>query len=127
MVPAATVKVKVYVTAKVTVAGFHWWPEAPEAVRYLRNPHRHLFVIRADKAVSNDNREVEFHMLKGMIEERLRERWPEGQFGPGTEKIFNFGTDSCERIAAVLLEAEYLSQCSVLEDDENGAIVQRDA
>jgi hypothetical protein len=118
---------KAYVQARLSLPGFHHWPDAPEAVVYLRYPHRHLFVIRATKAVSHGDREVEFHLLKGQVEFHLRERYPFGLHAPGaTEPAYNFGTSSCEQIGEDLLRTLDLAQVSVFEDDENGAIVARD-
>jgi len=48
---------------KFSVAGFHYWKDAPEHRKYLSNNHRHLFVIDIRTHVTHDDREIEFHDL----------------------------------------------------------------
>lgn len=101
------------VIATVRHAGFHRWPECPfEEVRYLKNFHRHEFHIKVWKPVSHTDREVEIIMLKRSVQEFLSTT-----FGS------DFGRNSCEDIATILVEKFQLSQCEVLEDGENGAHV----
>lgn len=107
------------IVSKVVVAGFHNWPDAPEAYRYLSYPHRHQFVIRAALPVEGENRQVEFI---GFGQQLLAYIWAH------TDARFNhvdFGARSCEMIARELVEAFKLDWCSVYEDDENGAIVSQ--
>ncbi len=52
---------KIWVT--FAVPGVHCYPDAPDAVAYLRNPHRHLFQFKVTLEVKHDDRDVEFHLL----------------------------------------------------------------
>lgn len=112
----------VYVEALVRVPGVHCWPAAPEHVAHLRDPHRHLFVIRARKLVraADDGRQIEFITFGVEIEQRLRASFPPATGMPGA---IDFGISACETIASWLLIHFDLSRCGVWEDDENGAIV----
>lgn len=90
--------------------GIHYWPEAKN---YLKNPHRHLFKGRAWKDVSHNNRDIEFIDFKNQIEFYCK------SYSHGS----NFKNKSCEDLAEMILKKFKLSQCEILEDGENGAIV----
>lgn len=94
--------------------GIHNWPGCPfEEVAYLRDPHRHMFQIKAYKRVEHNDRDVEFIMLKNAITKRIAELYPDSQMG----------ATSCEMLAERLTHEFDLCQCEVNEDGENGAIV----
>lgn len=100
----------------VLFEGIHCWPNCPfEEVKYLRDPHRHIFHIKAHKQVFHDDRDVEFIMLKHGIEEYLKVRYPGGQME----------ATSCEILARDLIDWFDLVEVGVSEDGENGAIVYR--
>lgn len=57
----------------------HCWPEAPEEVSFLRNPHRHELHISVEVSVNHDDRDIEFFMLKRAVDKFLDEAkgdWP---------------------------------------------------
>lgn len=100
----------------VLFEGIHCWPTCPfEEVKYLRDPHRHIFHIKASKEVFHDDRDVEFIMLKHKVETYLKTAFPDGQMG----------ATSCEMLGRILMEAFDLVQVEVSEDGENGAIIGR--
>lgn len=66
----------------------HHWPEAPEECGWLAFPHHHEFRVKAEVAVSDHDREVEFILLARDIDEMLIEK-----VGPDTM------TWSCELYA----------------------------
>jgi len=43
--------------------GFHRYPDAPNAVDYLKHPHRHKFYFKVHIEVFHNDREIEFHMF----------------------------------------------------------------
>ena len=101
------------------VEGTHCWPECPfDEVAYLRDPHRHIFHIKAYKVVTHSDRDVEFIMLKHSIQQYLRHNYYKSHL-----KCCVFGAMSCEMIASELVALFELSKCEVSEDHENGAIV----
>lgn len=108
--------VEVYATFEVE--GFHRWPDAHAERDYLRARHRHLFGICVWVRVSHDERDVEFHDLRSMIE-----AWWTDSGGPERD------TASCESMATAL--GEHLARdrglavtgVEVNEDGENGAQV----
>lgn len=109
--------VEVFCTLKVE--GIHFWPDCPiEEVSYLRDPHRHLFGIKAFKTVYHDDRDVEFIWFKHQIQHYIDQTYYNGQY-----KCCLFGAMSCEMLAQELIEKFDLSRCEVDEDGENGAIV----
>lgn len=107
------IRSEVYCT--VVFEGIHCWPECPfEEVKYLRDPHRHLFYIKAYKTVHHDDRDVEFIMLKHQIENYMHATYPGGQLG----------RKSCEMLAEELIRKFDLVACDVSEDNENGAYIR---
>lgn len=110
---------KRYVICAVDVEGFHRWPEAPDSLNYLRNRHRHIFQIRMEIPVSNNDREIEIIQKQHQISSYLKDRYSTG-YSP-----CEFGSASCEQIAQELLEFFHAASCTVLEDGYGGAKVVR--
>ena len=105
---------EVYVIVNLTVEGLHCWPTCNiEGVKFLRNPHRHIFSVQCKKKVSHNDRDVEIIWFKRQITEFLNKKYG--------SPCCDFGTMSCEMIAEELVTTFGLSYCSVLEDGENGA------
>lgn len=111
------------VIATLRVAGFHCWPEAPDAVKHLRDRHRHEFLFRAEVVVEHEERQVEFQILQHQMRlclEQLYERYDLG---------LEFGRRSCEtlaqELAGSLLKVFGIlpSAVEVWEDCENGSRV----
>lgn len=100
---------------RFTLPGWHRWPGAPERRGYLGTEHRHLFHFEVELELLHDDREVEFHDLLGEAKSAAH--------GP------NFGTQSCEQIAAGLIDhfEEFYPgrdvRVAVFEDGECGAVV----
>ena len=98
--------------------GIHQWSNCPiEEVKFLRDPHRHMFHIKAWKEVTHNDRDVEIIKLKRDVQHWLWEKYGDGR---GT---LQFGNRSCEAIAEELIHQFDLFQCEVLEDGENGAVL----
>lgn len=112
-------RTKTEVFCTLQIEGLHCWADCPfEEVAYLKDPHRHVFHIKAYKSVSHDDRDTEFIMLKHKIQNYLF-----GTYYDYATKMFRFGTMSCEMIGRELMEKFQLSRIEVVEDGENGAIV----
>lgn len=108
------------VWAKVEFVGFHYWGDAYDKVKFLAEPHRHVFTVRAFKAVSHDDRDVEFIDLGDQLLTAIKERFPSAA---GFSQALSLGETSCEALASWLIEEFSLTACSVSEDDENGAVI----
>lgn len=109
---------KTYIEVNLSHEALHNWPDAKEKlpdVDFLSYPHRHVFAIQLIKEVSHDDRDVEIIMFKRQVEAYLTATWGK-----------NFGSQSCEMIAAKLLAEFDCDQVRVLEDNENGAVVKKD-
>lgn len=114
-----TTKLTSEVYCTLQAEGIHNWPDCPfDEVAYLRDPHRHVFHVKAHKYVTHSDRDVEFIMMKHEIAQFLRER-----YWHNAKKCHVFGARSCEMIAEELIYEFDLSRCEVSEDNENGAIV----
>lgn len=101
------------------VEGTHNWPGCPfDEVAYLRDPHRHVFHVKAYVPVTHSDRDVEFIMLKHKIRGYF-----ESEYWNHEQSLLVFGPKSCEMIAQELIQQFGLSRCEVSEDGENGAIV----
>ena len=98
--------------------GCHRYVDAPDAVEYLRNPHRHIFYVEVEMTVTHADRELEFILVKGKLNEYLR--------------TYPFKMEaSCEHMAdaiCMFLSDTYGAQreikCCVYEDNENGGCVK---
>ena len=94
----------------------HCWPDAPEAVSFLCNTHRHVFHIRFECPVTHSDRDIEFIMEKHKLQ-RFCDYHYHGK---------DIGSTSCEMIAEdILQEFPEISSVTVSEDNENGATVRR--
>lgn len=100
-----------------TIEGFHCWPDADNGCAYLRERHRHIFVIRCYFGVSHNGREIEINTKQGKIDSLLK-----CAYGSPCE----FESLSCEDIAEWLLGS--MPDCDkveVLEDGYGGAALSR--
>jgi hypothetical protein len=99
--------------------GYHYWPQAPKNVGFLREIHRHMFHVRVGIPVSKNNREREFFQEKKVLRTVLKKI-----ILPLNEVEHKFY--SCEEIAENILnkmpQAEW---AEVWEDNENGSRVSR--
>jgi hypothetical protein len=99
--------------------GFHCWPNAPDAVAYLRDRHRHNFYFKIEFDVAHADREIEYHLFQAWAQRTI-----DGLMTTLPDSA------SCENIAEALLiacHAEYGARSwivTISEDDENGAIAQ---
>ena len=114
---------KTSVVYKVSVEGLHCWPDAkivfPE-VSYLSDLHRHTFVIRCKVEVTHSDRDKEFIMESHRVSKYLTNKYWDTD-----KRCLNFEYRSCEMLAEEILTEFELDECSVFEDDENGAIVKK--
>lgn len=94
--------------------GIHCWPDAPQhkPEYYLAFMHRHLFYVQAVKQVEHTERDIEIIDFK----KRLKTYCGEQFKGPHDQ--------SCESMAVRLLQVFGLQSCRILEDGENGALVE---
>ena len=106
---------KISVIATCRVAGFHNWDKAPTQHAYLKDRHRHEFVVYAVRDVSHRDRETEINQFKQDIE-----TWLVENYGSPCE----FGGMSCESIAEMISNQFGLSKCVVLEDGLCGAVYE---
>jgi hypothetical protein len=105
------------VIATHRVKGFHYWPNAPDEVAYLRALHRHEFMFIVGWKVGHDDRQVEYHTAQAWMKSFFVE--PQ-----------NFGARSCETLCKdmfVSLELAGHPKPSFIEcweDEENGSRVE---
>ena len=113
-----------FIVVRTQFEGIHWYPNAPDEVDFLKNPHRHMFHVEVEIEVFHDDRELEFILVKRELDKFLK-----------SIKAINSG--SCEIIAEMIqtfLKAQYpyysmngTDRCvnvKVFEDGENGAYVK---
>lgn len=100
------------------IEALHRWAECPlDDVSYLRDLHRHVFHIKAVKAVDHGDRDIEIIEYKRLLKDYFV------KFFDLQYNCANLGNRSCEHIAQELLTYFGLVSCEVLEDGENGAKV----
>lgn len=109
-----------FIKVKNSFVGFHQYVDAPEEVSFLRQLHRHTFIVRSTVEVFHDNRELEFYLLQEDIEWFIVSKYKEGNY---------IHIDSCEMFAEDILNFlanKYPNRSitvEVSEDDENSSIV----
>lgn len=99
-------------------SAFHHWPDAPAEYAYLAHVHRHVFHVKAYRAVSHNNRDVEFIDFKETMLNHCR------GICRGMSSI-EVKTWSCEQWAEYLIKRFDLTMAEVSEDGENGAFLYR--
>lgn len=112
------------IVVKTQYEGIHCWPEAPDEVKFLRSLHRHIFNVEVEVEVHNDDRDIEFIMLKHRIN-----HWLSLQFDD--DGVWQMGRLSCEQVAEMVIDLvqeklkdkERVISCYIDEDGENGAKV----
>lgn len=105
-----------FIFVKFQKEGIHSYPDAPDEVAFLRNPHRHMFHFKVTLSVTHDDRDIEFIMLKRELE---------GLY----TGVMSVNYQSCEMLAGDLIK--YINEkypgrhgsVEVNEDNENGAII----
>lgn len=117
-----------HVVVKTNFDGIHQWSQCPyEEVSFLKNPHRHIFYVTLRVPVTNDDRQLEFFMLKRILDRDIIQ-----SLYPMKNGIYQLGDKSCEMVATEIINkfrAVYKSlnlsymTCEVFEDNENGADV----
>jgi hypothetical protein len=109
---------KTNIVVKLQYEATHNWPKVEEVlplnpeIHFLQYPHRHIFHITMEKAVTHSDRDVEIILFKREVLRHLQE-----EFG-GDLKNW-----SCEMLAEYLLAIFQCTSVEVLEDNENGAKV----
>lgn len=115
------------VYAKVSFEGIHCWPDAPEEVEYLKNPHRHIFNVKVAIEVVHSDREIEFIMLGHRLNEFFKELAMDDPNG-----VWQMGRTSCEDVAEMTIayirsRLELSKRTYIIvqvdEDGENGCLV----
>lgn len=102
--------------------GYHRWPNAPDCVSFLRQPHRHIFHVKAEFKVQHADRYLEFIKVKRELHYSCAQlRVAMSMFGPD-----NCATYSCEQLATSIAQdlarvGLHVCSISVSEDNENGA------
>ena len=76
---------------------FHKWENAPEEVGFLRNLHRHDFLVTCQIEVYHNDRELEFFMVLHRLESFIND---ELKHMPATTSCEQF----CEKIGEFLIE-----------------------
>src|SRR5574344_83193 len=108
-----------YIQCQLRVEGLHCWKDCNiDEVKYLKNFHRHEFVIEVTKKVEGSDRDIEFIQFKHQILKYFHQH-----FWSTAEQCHVFDHMSCEHIAEMLIEQFKLYSCSVKEDGENGALI----
>lgn len=114
------------VFCKTSFEGIHFYKGAPDEVAYLKHAHRHTFGVQVELQVYDDDREIEFIMLKHSVNRWLNQRCVDG--------VWPMGGMSCEMVAKDLADAiahdfgiDFTKarrfSVTIDEDGENGASI----
>jgi len=111
-------KQSTFVWVTTSFEGIHQYPGAKDlpGVEFLAYPHRHIFHVKLTIEVFDNDREIEFILLKRWLDSMCTD--------------YQLNNRSCEQIAEEIrraVENQYGShrriEVSVSEDNENGAIL----
>jgi hypothetical protein len=111
-----------YIIVKTHFRGFHAYLDAPDKVAFLRNLHRHDFLVEAKIEVSHSDRELEFFIVQEDLDNIIK-----------SEINFN-DVGSCEMAAGAIIKGllqrekyrNRLIEVSVSEDGENRGVISLD-
>jgi len=107
------------IIVRFALEGIHRWPDAelvePD-VSFLQFPHRHMFHFEVRKTVEHDDRDIEIILFKRAIVDYLI-----GKYGSPCD----FQNKSCEMLANEVADKFTCFSVQCLEDNENGALIQR--
>lgn len=104
--------------------GFHRWKDAPEAVSFLRDVHRHIFHVKVTASVSHAERDIEFILFKREVEEIIQTIKDGGYVT--SQPLTDWSCETwAKAILTILRNRGYNNKmiCEFSEDGENGAIV----
>jgi hypothetical protein len=101
-----------FIVVKNQFNGVHCYPKAPEPVKFLRDPHRHVFYVETEIEVFHDDRELEFLMVKKEIDTFLSKRFE-----------INLGSTSCEMIAEEI--QTYIKHKYPMDPSEKWNVIRR--
>lgn len=108
---------KKYVITHNQIAGTHFWKDAGGTVAYLKNEHRHIFVIRCEFEVKDSDREIEIIKQENLIRNFITDKYGDPAL---------FGQMSCEMIAEEIIRFfPSCKTCEVLEDGFGGAKIEK--
>ena len=97
--------------------GIHCYPDAPDDVAFLRNPHRHIFEFKVWIEIFHNDRDIEFIQFKRKLEALYDTR------------ALQLDNKSCEMISDELhaqIRQDYPGReirIEVSEDGENGSLI----
>jgi len=112
---------KRFVIVRLQFEGVHHWNDCPhEDVEFLRYAHRHVFHVEATKEVRHNDRDIEIVRFKRSIKDYIEEFFYED-----IEELY-LGDQSCEMMAEEILKKFDCQKVRILEDNENGAEIQKD-
>jgi len=119
--------VRTWAKVQTTFTGLHHWEDAFDEVAFLQNAHRHEFHVTLKIEQTHDDRDVEYIKLKRALDEFLED------YGEEREDGKYLADRSCEMMAKDILKWTRTQygvcdmECEVLEDGENGAVVNAPA
>jgi len=58
----------IFIKVKTQFEAVHCYPTAPIAVKHLRNKHRHTFFVEVAIEVTDENRQLEFYLVKDYLD-----------------------------------------------------------
>jgi len=123
---------KKYIKVKTQFEGIHQWKDCPyEEVKFLRDPHRHIFYVEVVTEVTHSDRAIEFFMMKKDIDAVIKK----------VIKPPDLGSKSCEMMCEDLYKglrefpgpdlgpnvgevAYHIKSIEISEDNENSGIVE---
>jgi len=114
-----------HIQVRTSFHGLHFWADAPSEVAFLRNLHRHLFKVEAQTVVDHTDRELEFFIVKAIIDKHLKDTFK--MYHNRQPDLLCLLGNSCESVAKgislmLLKVTNHSFVVTVREDDESAGI-----
>lgn len=111
------IEVEHSITVRTEFVGFHRWKDAPDAVAFLREYHRHKFGVVVFIRTDHSDRQLEFFIVKKKVDEYVQKVYHDSRFDLSCEAV-------AETIGRQLIKHHKLPvfMVKVDEDGENGGV-----
>jgi len=99
--------------------GFHYWPNAPLEVDFLKKVHRHIFKFKVYISILHNDREIEFFMFKNFVDKCINNIW----MANGLYLWNRCKPMSCEMISdelSIVVNKKYPKRDMIIEVSEDG-------
>ena len=119
------------IKVKNSFVGYHRYVDAPEDVKFLKDWHRHNFIVTTSISVDHNNRDIEFFELQQIVEKFVKDTYSSDKTKDTAGYVRGITIESCEQLAedvcrylSDLFESKRDISVEVSEDGECSWVVE---